>query len=146
MKPTRPRETGIGALALLVATLSGACDTAPYPPVDDKTVIVIGPQPNDAAADVAAPAPDATYDPRCNCGIVDWPATPPQSCVFSVPCRESDFFRLELRTATGGIPSDATHTNGWDFTDESWLTVEVYGPICTDIMTGAATVTIGYGC
>jgi len=145
---TRPRRFPLGPLAVLIAALAGACDTAPWPAgYDYDGPRTIPPRPGDAAADVGSPAPsDATWDPMCNCGIIDRPAVPANSCLFSVPCREGDFFRLELRTASGGIPPDGTHTNGWDFTDDSWLTVEVYGPICTDIMSGAATVSISYGC
>jgi hypothetical protein len=45
------------------------------------------------------------------------------------------------------IPKDTTHTNGWDYTDASMSSIQIYGPTCTQVM--AATiqnVTVTFRC
>jgi hypothetical protein len=45
------------------------------------------------------------------------------------------------------IPRDTTHVNGWDYTDASMNSIQIYGPICTQVM--AATiqnVTVTFRC
>ena len=36
------------------------------------------------------------------------------------------------------IPQDPTHLNGWDFVDATQTSVQVYGPACEALMSGAA--------
>ena len=35
------------------------------------------------------------------------------------------------------IKSDTTHTNGYDYTDSTHQSIEVHGPLCTQIKAGA---------
>jgi hypothetical protein len=45
------------------------------------------------------------------------------------------------------IPKDTTHMNGWDYTDASMNAIQIYGPICNQIMTAAIqSVTVTFRC
>ena len=35
------------------------------------------------------------------------------------------------------ITRDTTHTNGYDYTDSTMTSIEVHGPLCAQIMSGA---------
>ena len=45
------------------------------------------------------------------------------------------------------VPFDASHTNGWDFTSDSWTSVQVYGPACDEYRAAETTpVSIDFYC
>jgi hypothetical protein len=45
------------------------------------------------------------------------------------------------------IPKDTTHTNGWDYTDASMESIQIYGSTCTEIMSATIqNVTVTFRC
>ena len=51
--------------------------------------------------------------------------TPPPECVADL-----DRAHIGVKIANNEIPRDPNHANGWDFTDATMETVDVYGPSC----------------
>jgi hypothetical protein len=47
-------------------------------------------------------------------------------------------FPNEVKVYVDGmeIPHDDTKSNGWDYTDDTNMTIELYGPACSQIQDG----------
>ena len=70
-------------------------------------------------------------------------------CVFSVPPPPTDSGPPDIGVRVNGknVPFDQSHTNGWDFTDASWTSVQVYGPACDAYRTAETpTASIDFYC
>ena len=70
-------------------------------------------------------------------------------CVFSVPPPPAGSSRPDIGVRVNGkdVPFDTSHTNGWDFRDGSWTSVQVYGPACDEYLaTETATASIDFFC
>jgi len=72
------------------------------------------------------------------------------ACVFSIPPPPSDDtsnLRIGVIVDDGKeIPRDASHTNGWDFTNDAATSLQVYGPACDGYLTGMKSLTIVFFC
>jgi hypothetical protein len=63
------------------------------------------------------------------------------SCVFPVPpppTNDGTTNRSNIYVRADGvnIPMDRSHTNGWDYTDGTMMSVTLYGPACDSVMAG----------
>ena len=63
------------------------------------------------------------------------------SCVFPVPpppTNDGTTNRSNILVRGDGVDimKDPTHTNGWDFTDGTMMSVTLYGPACDAVMAG----------
>jgi hypothetical protein len=70
-------------------------------------------------------------------------------CVFSIPPPPSDDTNnLRIGVIVDGkeIPHDVSHANGWDFTNGTATSLQVYGPACDEYLTGTKTLTIVFFC
>ena len=70
-----------------------------------------------------------------------------KDCVF--PLSKAPPIPNNIAVKVSGVkaPQDASHTSGWDYTDGTKMTVQVYGPWCDMIKTAAANmVQIIFGC
>jgi von Willebrand factor type A domain len=73
----------------------------------------------------------------------------PDDCVFSLPPSPTGSPRPNIGVRVNGkdVPFDASHTNGWDYTDGTRTSVEVYGPACDDYLAAETrTATILFYC
>lgn len=73
----------------------------------------------------------------------------PADCVLALPSPPVGAAapRIGVRADGAAIPFDADHRAGWDWTDASWSSVELYGVACDDYLAGRiATVTIEFYC
>ena len=69
------------------------------------------------------------------------------TCIFEVPTgSDVDPARVNVSVETGGKSTDAyrdaTHSDGWDYTDDSKSRVEVFGPLCEQIKANPSTVAV----
>ena len=65
-------------------------------------------------------------------------ADTPGGCTFTSPCLMSeDFFRLAVFVDGVSVPMDATHTEGWAYTDASQSAFTLYGQACLQVQAGA---------
>jgi len=72
-----------------------------------------------------------------------------RDCVFSVPPPPTGSRRPDIGVRVNGknVPFDPSHTNGWDFTNASWTSVQVYGPACDEYLAAETTrVSIDFYC
>jgi hypothetical protein len=53
--------------------------------------------------------------------------------------------RVTIQSATGVIPRDETHTDGWDYSLDG-NEVVFYGPACAALKSGVTSVQAIYGC
>jgi hypothetical protein len=70
-------------------------------------------------------------------------------CVFAMPPGPVSFIPPWIGVQANGadIPRDTNHQNGWDFTNLSWTSVQVFGPFCDDVRAGRISkVTIVFYC
>lgn len=70
-------------------------------------------------------------------------------CVFSIPPPPSDdtnSLRIGVIVDGKEIPRDVSHANGWDFTNGTATSLQVYGPACDEYLTGTKTLTIVFFC
>ena len=73
-------------------------------------------------------------------------------CVFTIPPPPGNAgitTRSSISVAVDGVPVpyDATHQNGWDYTDYSYEHLQFYGPICDRLVAAAApAVTVAFIC
>ena len=64
------------------------------------------------------------------------------TCTFQIgpaPTNDgtTDLKQINVLGDGAPIPRDTAHTNGYDYTDASMNSIQVYGPLCDQIMTGA---------
>ena len=64
------------------------------------------------------------------------------TCTFQIGPAPTDDGTTDLKRINvigDGVPidRDMTHTNGYDYTDATMNSIQVYGPLCDQIMTGA---------
>lgn len=69
------------------------------------------------------------------------------TCIFEVPTgTDVDPLRVNVSVESGGKSTDtyrdASHTDGWDYTDGSKSRVEVFGPLCDQIKANPSTVSV----
>ena len=80
----------------------------------------------------------------------DVPATPVAgtSCRYAIPsppCDIADPAHIDVKVDGVEIPRDTTDTNGWDYTDATFTEVDIHGPTCDALTSGArTTVTIAF--
>src|SRR4030095_16655470 len=80
----------------------------------------------------------------------DVPATPVAGapCRYLIPvppCDIADPGHISVKVDGVAIPRDTTNTNGWDYTDATFTSVDIHGPSCDALTSGAATaVTIAF--
>jgi hypothetical protein len=84
----------------------------------------------DASSDIA----------RC---LAAMPATPiagtPCQYVIPMPCDFEDRSHIGVEIDGVEIPRDTTDTNGWDYTDPTFTRIDIHGPTCDALTSGAAT-------
>jgi len=69
------------------------------------------------------------------------------SCVFPLSPVPPDPSNIAVKVSGVKAPPDASHVNGWDYTDNNHTSLRVYGSWCDMIQTSAANmVQIIYGC
>jgi hypothetical protein len=69
------------------------------------------------------------------------------SCVFPLSSVPPVVDNIGVKVNGTLVPQDTTKTEGWDYVDDSYTTVEVYGSWCEEIKTTAAnTAEIIFGC
>ena len=82
--------------------------------------------------------------------VDDVPATPVAGtpCRYLIPappCDIADPGHIDVKVDGVRIPRDLTDTNGWDYTDATFTAVDIHGPSCDALTSGAATtVTIAF--
>ena len=123
----------IGCSSALSPLDAGADDAAPGgDPVDTR----------EAAADArdAADGPCARFN--------SLPAVPVAidggdgMCTFAIPPEgpvAGDRGRVSFYQNDTTVPRDPTHTNGWDYVDDTLSAIQLYGPPCEALRSGAAT-------
>ena len=70
-------------------------------------------------------------------------------CVFSIPTPPAGGTYPPIGVKLDGVdvPRDTSHTSGWDFTDDTFKAVRIYGTACTDVIAGnVETVSIVFYC
>jgi hypothetical protein len=72
-------------------------------------------------------------------------------CRFPTPTPTNDgtTSRAQIGVRVNGthIPRDSTHTEGWDFTDASMTSIEVFGSVCDSVKAGETrNVSIFFNC
>jgi hypothetical protein len=79
------------------------------------------------------------------CGtVVIAPKVAGTACRFSIdppPCDDVDRARIGVKVAGSEIPRDPAHLNGWDYTDTTMATLDIYGPNC-DAITADPTLPV----
>jgi hypothetical protein len=90
-----------------------------------------------------------------NCGTVVVPAQSDQdaaagTCTFALPAPpNADLSSAFIDVFVGGfrVPQDQAHTNGWDYADEGETAIQIFGPICDEILVGTSPApTIAFRC
>lgn len=69
------------------------------------------------------------------------------TCIFEVPTgTDVDPNRVNVSVESGGTTTesyrDASHADGWDYTDDSKTRIEVFGPMCDEIKKNAGSVAV----
>jgi hypothetical protein len=62
-------------------------------------------------------------------------------CRFAIPippCPYLDSAHIGVAVNGSGIPRDTSHVNGWDYTDATFTQIDIYGPTCDALTSGAA--------
>jgi hypothetical protein len=79
----------------------------------------------------------------------------PGTCIFALPrpVSAANFEWITVRVHQDAVDAsvvltfDTNHLDGWDFTDADWASIEIYGPACDGILTGAISrVVVSYTC
>jgi hypothetical protein len=71
------------------------------------------------------------------------------SCTFSVPMPPPTSSRSAIGVTADGnnVPKDTNNANGWNYTDASMTSIQIYGPTCDAIKAGTIqNVTIVFHC
>jgi hypothetical protein len=72
------------------------------------------------------------------------------SCKFDIGNAPNSMTNVNFIDVYGDgtkIPQDTTHANGWDYTNTTHTSIEVYGPTCNAITAGTITnVTVTFRC
>jgi hypothetical protein len=83
------------------------------------------------------PTPHAGYYATLTSGDLDavlrTVASDTDRCVYQIPPPPNDLARqgsINVLLNDDSIPRDTTHTDGWDYLDSSWLTIQLYGTAC----------------
>jgi hypothetical protein len=134
------RARGVSTIVVGIATAGGPADQAL------SAMAVAGGH----ARTGAAPA----YYPLSNLADLKSVLAPlittPADCVVSVPpppVAGDPPRNISLRANGAPIPFDADHRAGWDWTDMTWSSVRIYGPVCDELLAGRiASVTIELYC
>jgi hypothetical protein len=134
------RTRGVSTIVVGIATAGGPADKA----LSDMAVA------GGHARTGASPA----YYPVSNLADLKSVLTPlittPADCVVSVPpppTADGPPRDISLRANGTPIPFDAGHRAGWDWTDMTWTSVRIYGPVCDELLAGhIASVTIDFYC
>jgi hypothetical protein len=98
----------------------------------------------DAGMDVPTSSGDAAGG---DAGGVDacWPScgaivrlAPQETCVVPIPC---GFYAdlLDVFVDNNLVPHDTSHMNGWDYTDPTDTSVQLYGDPCVNLQSGTIT-------
>jgi hypothetical protein len=92
----------------------------------------------DAGTDPDAPSDDAGDVDACmpSCGVTLTFAPFPETCVVQIPC-SLKVHTLEVFADGNWVPRDTTHVNGWDYTDATDASIQLYGDACVNLQTGA---------
>lgn len=112
-----PAEATLAAMAR-----AGDANASTYVPVANRDQLAA------AMTDLVAGAADCTLaipDPPTNDGTTS----------------RSDI-ALEAADMTSWIPLDPSHTNGWDYTDDSRLGAQLYGPACDSLRAGKSVYVV----
>jgi len=133
------RTRGVSTIVVGIATAGGPADQAL------SAMAVAGGH----ARTGASPA----YYPLANLADLKSVLTPlittPADCVVSlaVPPNGNIQPTIGLRANGTPIPFDADHRAGWDWTDMTWSSVRIYGPVCDELLAGhVASVTVDFYC
>jgi von Willebrand factor type A domain len=133
------RASGVPTLVVGIATAGGSAERAL----------------NDMAVAGGRPRTGATpaYYPVSNIADLKNTLTPliatPADCVLALPPAPTGaaWPPIGLRANGAEIPFDAGHRDGWDWTDTSRTSVQLYGAVCDDFIAGRIdTVTIELYC
>jgi hypothetical protein len=93
--------------------------------------------PLDARSDIATCLDDVPATPVAG--------TPCRYLIPVPPCDIADPGHIGVKVDGVEIARDTTHTNGWDYTDATFTAVDIQGPICDQLTSGAlTTVTISF--
>jgi len=81
---------------------------------------------------------DASLDVVSCLDLLDQPAppVPDTPCRYQIPPPPCDYVsasNIGVRVNGIEIPRDTTHTNGWDYTDATFTTVDIYGAACDSL-------------
>ncbi len=69
------------------------------------------------------------------------------TCIFPFEKAPPDETNIAVKVNGERVEQDASHANGWDYTSDAYLGVEVYGPICDQIKQGNQNaIDIIFGC
>ena len=133
------RARGVPTLVVGIATAGGSAERA----LNDMAVA------GGRARTGATPA----YYPVSNIADLKNTLTPliatPADCVLALPPAPTGTVwpPIGLRANGAEIPFDADHRDGWDWTDASQASIQLYGPACDDVIAGRIeTVTIELYC
>ncbi len=69
------------------------------------------------------------------------------TCIFPFEEAPPDETNIAVKVNGERVEQDSSHTNGWDYTSDAYLGVEVYGPLCDHIKQGNQNaIDIIFGC
>jgi hypothetical protein len=81
------------------------------------------------------------------CGRVERALRATGNCMYVVSCPAvGDFTGLAVLVEGQAVPRDASHVEGWDYTDASMSAVELFGQVCMDVLSNGASVDVSYLC
>jgi hypothetical protein len=81
------------------------------------------------------------------CGRVERALRATGNCMYVVSCPAvGDFTGLAVLVEGQAVPRDASHTEGWDYTDASMSAFQIFGQVCTDVLNNGASVDVSYLC
>jgi hypothetical protein len=125
-----------------MASLVGCGGSLPSPNGADPA-----PDAGSAVSDAAPPALDALRidasggQERCALEIPA-PAVSGETCVYAIPsppCDYADVSHIGIKVDGLEIPHDSLDMDGWDYTEPSLRTFEIYGPSCDALTNGSAS-------
>lgn len=68
------------------------------------------------------------------------------TCIFTLTRPPPDPANIAVEVGDVKAPADASHADGWDYTDASHTQVQVFGSWCDRVKGGANMVQVVYGC
>ena len=81
------------------------------------------------------------------CGRVERGLRATGNCMYVVSCPAvGDFTGLAVLVNGQAVPRDASHVEGWDYTDASMSAFELFGQVCMDVLNNGASVDVSYLC